>query len=72
MTESSSFSPGEDSTRTTLSCTFRLISEKNTPILLVSMTEGFSSSISVLSCWLQSNGCTRLTVGEPDCGLSAW
>ncbi|GFU68818.1 hypothetical protein TNCV_1095861 [Trichonephila clavipes] len=46
MKASSTFSPAEDSTKITLSGTFRLITEKNThaSFLVVSMTDAFSST----------------------------
>ncbi|GFV66983.1 hypothetical protein TNCV_356691 [Trichonephila clavipes] len=39
---------------------FRLITEKHSPVFVVSTTDVFSSTTSVLSCWMQSKRLSRL------------
>ncbi|GFT73320.1 hypothetical protein TNCV_4009391 [Trichonephila clavipes] len=55
----SSISRCEGSTRFTLSGTFRLITEKNVPILMVSTTVIFSFTKTCHSRWMQSKVYTR-------------
>ncbi|GFW70609.1 hypothetical protein TNCV_1624411 [Trichonephila clavipes] len=77
MKASFPFSPDEDSTRIPSSGEFRLITERTCPILVVSTTDVFSSTISGLSL-LDANSRTRLDAGrqgqclQDGCRVFAW
>ncbi|GFY02587.1 hypothetical protein TNCV_3504671 [Trichonephila clavipes] len=79
MKASSISSTGEDSARFHFLGTFRLITEKNmSPFFVASTTDGFISTITCFSYWMQSKKYTRLDAGlksrslQDECRLISW